>query len=149
MSRFRLAFTAALAVALAGCALPHKLPDGDAPIPLAPSPVAPPAADAVPVAAMPAREEVIGCVSIRYDVTTAGVPQNVQINESHPPGYFDAEVLRLMDAVRFKARKRAGRGARVFSFVPPNSTSTREQAAALCSPVPKGEEPLNSTNGTS
>ena len=88
----------------------------------------------------PARDEVVGCVTVKYDVKPDGTPDNVEIIESHPAGYFDGEVLRLMSAIRFTRRAQTEHGARLFSFVPPNSSYSREAAASLCSPVPSHAE---------
>ena len=52
----------------------------------------------------------------------------------------DGEVLRLMSAIRFTRRAQTEHGARLFSFVPPNSSYSREAAASLCSPVPSHAE---------
>lgn len=88
----------------------------------------------------PARDQVVGCVSVTYDITLKGEPVDVRISESHPAGYFDAEVLHLMKEMRFKPRKKLEHAARVFSFVPPSSNYSREAAASLCSAVPTPAE---------
>lgn len=131
------------ALVTVSCALPARLGGkSDGPTPLPPELMQ--AGQQIEYRA-PARDQVVGCVVVTYDIARDGVPSNVQIQESHPAGYFDAEVLNLMKAIRFRDRKRAERGARLFSFVPPNSGNSREAAASLCSPVPTHEELNRST----
>lgn len=122
----------AIALSLTACALPHRL-DG---YPPAPTPLSQDLMQSGPQVEYraPAREEVVGCVVVAYDIERDGTPQNVQIQESHPAGYFDAEVLNLMKEIRFRSRARAEPGVKVFSFVPRDSGYSREAAASLCSP---------------
>ena len=127
------------AVALAGCALPQRL-DGEPTGPVALPDYMMQSGPQLGEYTAPARDSVIGCVSLTYDVLPDGTAQNVQITESHPAGYFDGEALNFMAAIRFTARKKLEHGARVFSYVPPNSNVSRTAAASLCSPVPTHDE---------
>lgn len=129
-----------LTLATAACALPRSF-DSD---PTQPRALGDDLMQGQPIQSsvvqVPGRDQVVGCVSVAYDITPKGEAVDVRITESHPAGYFDAEVLNLMKELRFKPRKKAEHAARVFSFVPPGSQYSREAAASLCSPVPTHEE---------
>lgn len=139
MSTLVRCFALIIVLGLGGCAYMPRPVGAD---PKAPKPLPEELMQTQPLVVweIPPREAITGCVAVSYDITRKGVPQNVKIIESHPPGYFDAEVLRLMEEIRFKARAKTERGARVFGFVPPNSPYTREAAASVCSPAPTHEE---------
>jgi aspartyl-tRNA(Asn)/glutamyl-tRNA(Gln) amidotransferase subunit B len=61
---------------------------------------------------------VVGCVKVEYMVDPDGVPSQVSILRSHPPGYFDAQALKAMERMRFRPRKSTSFSTRTFRFAP-------------------------------
>jgi hypothetical protein len=89
---------------------------------------------------------VIGCVKLEYLVDREGVPSQIRIVRSHPPGYFDARALRAMESLRFRRREAVSLGTRTFSFAPTQDRAALDSAARLCedvlqTPLPPPPEP--------
>jgi TonB family protein len=89
---------------------------------------------------------VVGCVKVEYMVDPDGVPSQVSILRSHPPGYFDAQALKAMERMRFRPRKSTSFSTRTFLFAPTQDRAALDSAALLCEsvelkPLPPPPEP--------